>query len=69
MDSAPDFRLVSTLGLGVLELGILFGILFFGILILQVYIYSICNSDRALVKLLVCRFLVPLSDTELTLWI
>ncbi|KAJ7021008.1 hypothetical protein C8F04DRAFT_275095 [Mycena alexandri] len=58
MATAPDFRLTSTLGLGVLELGIMIGILFFGVLILQVYIYSICNSDRALVKLLVAAVFV-----------
>ncbi|KAJ6482290.1 hypothetical protein C8R47DRAFT_1321950 [Mycena vitilis] len=47
------FRLESTLGLGVLELGIFATLVLLGILVLQVYVYYICNSDRAFVKILV----------------
>ncbi|KAJ7670099.1 hypothetical protein DFH06DRAFT_1321117 [Mycena polygramma] len=47
------FRLESTLGLGVVELGIFATLVLLGILVLQVYVYYICNSDRAFVKILV----------------
>ncbi|KAJ6596146.1 hypothetical protein DFH09DRAFT_127888 [Mycena vulgaris] len=50
---ASEFQLESPLGLGVLELGIFATLILFGILIVQVYIYYICSSDRALVKTLV----------------
>ncbi|KAJ6555956.1 hypothetical protein B0H19DRAFT_1235348 [Mycena capillaripes] len=48
--SMAPFRLESTLGLGVIELGIFATLVLFGILIVQVYIYYLCSSDRALIK-------------------
>ncbi|KAJ7668948.1 hypothetical protein B0H17DRAFT_217895 [Mycena rosella] len=48
-----SFQLDSSLGLGALELGIFATLVLEGILIVQVYIYYICSSDRALVKVLV----------------
>lgn len=53
------FRLESTLGLGVIELGIFTTLVLFGVLILQVHIYYLCNSDRAFVKILVSEGVVP----------
>ncbi|KAJ7469778.1 hypothetical protein B0H11DRAFT_2416082 [Mycena galericulata] len=47
------FQLDATLGLGVTEMGIFATLILFGILILQVYIYYLRTSDRALVRILV----------------
>ncbi|KAF8199204.1 hypothetical protein K438DRAFT_1933323 [Mycena galopus ATCC 62051] len=49
------FRLDSTLGLGVIELGIFATLVLLGILITQVYVYYLCNADRTSVKILASR--------------
>ncbi|KAF8142246.1 hypothetical protein K438DRAFT_688879 [Mycena galopus ATCC 62051] len=52
------FRLDSTLGLGVIELGIFATLVLLGILITQVYVYYLCNADRTFVKILVAAVLI-----------
>ncbi|KAF7332926.1 hypothetical protein MVEN_02398500 [Mycena venus] len=64
---APNFRLQSTLGLGVTELGIFATFILFGMLIPQVYIYHLCNSDRTAVKTLVAAvFILEACHTGVT---
>lgn len=47
------FQLDTTLGLGIVELGIFASLILFGVLVVQIYIYYVCTSDRTLVRILV----------------